>query len=120
MSNYNTKQLSPLYSESGKIIGWKEPDAICKSIIASLHMLQKPKGIAWDLSVLERAREEGLKKTRIYDKETGNVYEANIEDFFHFGFEFNRGYGKQVVLPIERWRIKTPGKTYPIQLALPL
>lgn len=120
MSKYNTKKLSPLYSESGKIIGWKEPDAICKSIIASLHMLQKPKGIAWDLSVLERARKDGLKKSRVYDKETGNEYEATIEDFFRYGVRINRGFGEQIVLPLIYWQKKAQGQPFPSQLALPL
>ena len=117
IKNRNNKLI---FNEFGKIIGWIEGDSLNKNISSSKHMLQKPKGIAWDLSVLERARKDGLKKSRVYDKETGNEYEATIEDFFRYGVRINRGFGEQIVLPLIYWQKKAQGQPFPSQLALPL
>jgi len=122
MKNNNTKNKNNelIFNEYGKIIGWIEGNSFNKNISSSKHMLQKPKGIAWDLSVLERARKENLKRTYVHDKETGNEYEAILEDFFRYGVRINRGFGEQIVLPLKFWQIKAPGRPYSSQLALPL
>ena len=122
MLNNNIKNRNDklILNDFGKIIGWVESDSLNKNISSSKHMLLKPKGIAWDFSVLERARKDGLKKSRVYDKETGNEYEATIEDFFRYGVRINRGFGEQIVLPLKYWQKKVKGQPSPSQLALPL
>lgn len=122
MLNNNIKNRNDklILNDFGKIIGWVESDSLNKNISSSKHMLLKPKGIAWDFSVLERARKENLKRIYVHDKETGNEYEATLEDIFHYGVRINRGFGEQIVLPLKYWQKKVKGQPSPSQLALPL
>ena len=108
MLNNNIKNRNDklILNDFGKIIGWVESDSLNKNISSSKHMLLKPKGIAWDFSVLERARKENLKRIYEPDKETGNDYEATLEDIFHYGVRINRGFGEQIVLHLEYWQKK--------------
>ena len=122
MVNDNIKNGNDKWNlkDFGKIIGWIEGDSLNKNISSSKHMLQKPKGLAWDFSVLELARKENLKRICVHDKETGNEYKATLEDIFHYGVRINRGFGEQIVLPLKYWQKKAQGQPSPSQLALPL
>ena len=119
MLNSSTIQVKRIYSDTGTVIGWQEGDAICKKAYASKHMLQKPLGWAWDVGVLERAKQENLNKSIIYEQEKDLVYQAKLNDFYRYGVKINRGYGEQVCLPHKYWQVSKRGESVERQMELP-
>lgn len=107
MFNYteNNSKTQPFFNQKGKVIGKLENGVLKKIVRGSVHMLQKPKGWAWDKHVIEETKILGGKSIEITDTETQTKYKAKLDDFEFFGIAFNRGYGEQIVLPIKYWSI---------------
>ena len=121
MFNNNThQQLKEIFSENGQIIGWIDGNAFCKKVKASKHMLRIPRGWAWDVFVLERARNEGLDKTIIYEKERHTVHCLIMRAFWQHGVYLNRGYGEQICLPLKFWQVSNKCVPLAQQLTLPI
>jgi len=80
-----------------------------KRLRGSLHQLRKPPAWAVDAAILEQASKDGALVVEVHDMETGKVYWAAISAFRRWGFEIDRGYGRQVALPLERWTVETEG-----------
>jgi hypothetical protein len=69
-----------------------------RKVIASKHFLQKPKAITFDCTALALALDMGATSIRIVDSETGTEYTAPIQHVTTFGFDLDRGFGKQKAL----------------------
>jgi hypothetical protein len=106
-----------VYLANGKIIGKVENAFLKKNAVARKHMLQKPKGWASDITVLEQSHQLGAIYFQITDIETKINYISCLSDFWKYGIEFNRKYSDQIVLPIKYWEIVFPGQK--IMLPIP-
>lgn len=89
-----------------KIIG----DTLIKKC-KSIHMLLKPAGWAYDVTVLETAKANNVKYIEIENTDTHQVYKTTLETFIARGIPIDRGYSKQIVLPIEYWETDFTGQT---------
>jgi len=119
MSDSTTnRSKEPIRAADGRIVGWLKKDTLGKNVKASRHMLQKPRGWAWDVSILDEAERQGVTQTEIHDQETNRVYRAPLEAFRRHGVKLNRGFGLQICLPIMFWEISRLGQNMPKQLAL--
>ncbi|MCB2180202.1 hypothetical protein KQH54_03680 [bacterium] len=116
MVNCNIK--TPVFREDGKAIGYIFGDVLCKNVSSEKHMLRRPKGWAWDADILDQAEKQGAVRIEIHDKQSGKTYHATIQDFWDNGIGFNRGFGDQIVLPLQYWGIRNPGEPPAQQLAL--
>ena len=98
----------------GRIIGnvWH------KSVTRSLHQLQKPPAWAVDLAELEAAEDRGVQWVELREQEKGLVYRAPLAAFRASGFEFDRGHGQHVALPLSLWQVTGPREPAARQLAL--
>ena len=105
-----------LRAANGKVAAWVTGDALCKQIDGSKHILHKPHGIAFDRDILDRAEAAGAGRVWIRDRETGDVYRAELAAFWQYGVKLNRGFGDQVVLPMTFFRVQRAGE--PVQLSL--
>ncbi len=85
----------------GRIVG----DTWSKTVRKSVHMLHKPPAWAVDLADLEAAEACGLARLRLEEQEQGHAYEVDLATLRRRGFEFNRGHGAQVALPLEHWTV---------------
>lgn len=81
---------------------------------ASKHMLRSPKGWAIDAHALATARTAGAVGVRIEDQDTGKVYRADLATIDTHGWQFDRGYGRQIALPLQYWQVVG----LPVQAAL--
>ncbi len=79
-----------------------------KRLQGSKHFLQKPPAIANDESVLISAQKLGATEVAIFDTETGTVFRASISDIWGKGFTLDRGWGKQIGLPMNKWHATLP------------
>jgi len=90
-------------SVGGRTVGRVAGKVFYKSIRGSVHLLQKPRAIAFDLSTLRDAQAAGAVSVQVTDTESGAVYRAGIDLVFRDGFRLNRGHGDQQALPLDRW-----------------
>jgi len=74
-----------------------------KQVCGSRHMLRAPQGWAVDCDDLDAAEEAGAKLLLIEDVESGRQYLASLAVIRRHGFQFDRGHGAQVALPLARW-----------------
>ena len=93
-----------------KVVGTVVGKLFIKRINGSQHFLRVPPAIAFDKESLQRAYEAGATEAMVIDKETGIAYNASFVDIHIFGFEFERGFGKQVALPMKYWNATKPAK----------
>jgi hypothetical protein len=98
-------QPEPLYAFNGRKIAALWCNVLVKIVKGTKHMLRHPMGWACDSMVVIAAKNMGAEWFHILDKETRNIYECSMEDFLEKGIEINRGYGEQIVLPIQHWKL---------------
>lgn len=89
-----------------KIVGHIIGNEFVKKVYGSKHFLRKPRAIAFDVASLEKAQKQGASQVKIIDLDTGIIYRVRIELIFYKGFYFNRGFGNQIGLTMNYWRIE--------------
>lgn len=94
----------PIYAQ-GKVVGQVANGVFVKSIVGSKHILRKPRAIAFDVRSLRDAQDYGATRVAVQDIENGTVYAASIKEIMEHGFTLDRGFGKQVALPINKFQI---------------
>jgi hypothetical protein len=117
MSNFNMNS-TPIYREDGRVVAQVQDGVLVKHAKGSKHMLQKPRGWAWDNTCIEQAETVSANMTRIFDDETDLVYSANLSDFRLYGVPLNRRFGQQTCLPLKYWQVRKLGENPPQQLQL--
>ena len=107
----------PIYAQ-GRCVGEVRGDTFYKTVRGSVHMLRKPRAWAFDWRSLADAERSGARLVEIHDSETGNTYRASVETIRAHGFVFNRGAGRQIALPLDRWAVAHPGEPVAVQPCL--
>ncbi len=74
---------------------------------ASRHLWRRPPSWAFDVRVLQRARELGATRVVVIDEEQRITYEASLEKVER-GFTVQHGWGEQKALPLNCWRRHDP------------
>ncbi len=102
----------------GRVVGQVRGATFCKMVSASRHMLRKPPAWALDLQSLCDAERMGARWVELFDRDTGGRYRASVELVRRHGFVFDRGHGRQIGLPLDRWTVTRPGEPRAEQLTL--
>ena len=86
-----------------------------KWIRASVHLVETPRGIAFDADLFRRACDLGAQVIRVRDVETGSTYECSVATFDRYAFAQDRQHGAQRFLKLQHWSIdgKPPEYTPP-------
>jgi len=108
--------MAVIRRRDGRVIGKVQGQVFYKRIRGSKHILRVPPAIAVDTEALRAAEHLGAREVLVEDTENGTLYRASIAMFWEHGFEFNRGFGDQVGLPLHRWKVQRKGE--PVQQAL--
>ncbi len=96
----------PIHRSDGKVVGQVSAGVFRKDkLVGSRHMMRKPRGWALDVASLAQAESHGADLVQLTDQETGLVYRASIVLINEKGVEVNRGYGRQICLPLEFWEV---------------
>lgn len=69
-----------------------------RRIIGSRHLLKKPQAGTFDCAALALVQDMGATSVRLVDSETGIEYTAPIQLIHEYGFDLDRGFGKQKAL----------------------
>ncbi len=88
------------------IVGYVRGGVFHKTL-RSNHFLQKPPAIAFDVSTLRDAEQAGAQRVEIVDAESKRIYRAAISTIWTNGFRLNRGFGRQIALPLAEWNRDT-------------
>ena len=99
-----------IFGGNGKVVGVIIDDTFHKRVYASKHFLRKPPAIAFDKSSIEEAIKKGANKIMVHDKESKKRYRTSMSDFNEGSFEFDRGFGKQIGLSIDKWSVLDPNQ----------
>lgn len=89
---------------NGKIIGKLDTSSrlFVKNVTGSKHMLREPKAWAIDKDVVNTLGLVGCDSILIKDKEGGR-YVITYKDFVANAFQFDRGYGEQLAVVLDKW-----------------
>ena len=101
---------------SGQVVARLDGQVLRKTAKQSRHLLKKPLAWAFDIRIIEQAKNDGAAVVEVYDTESKRTYRASIADFEFYGFVFNRGFGDQIGLPLSRWKTVTSATDQPSQL----
>jgi hypothetical protein len=102
----------------GKAVGSVHDGVFRKSVVASKHQLRRPLGWALDMRSLADAERLGARRVELYDRDSGQVYAAPIALIRARGFELDRGFGQQIALALDLWRVERPGQARQLRLEL--
>jgi len=94
---------------NGKVVASLLGRTLRKRVRGSLHQLRTPPAWAFDVSILEAARQDGAQTVEVADVESRKVYKAPILAFFLHGVHINRGFGQQTALPLAYWHVEALG-----------
>jgi len=97
------------FNAAGKPVARLSGKTLHKKVRGSAHMLRQPLAWAFDLNILETARQDGAEWVEIADIESGKVYRAPLVAFFLHGIRIDRGHGQQIALPLARWYVEAMG-----------
>lgn len=105
MSTVNPHPLQ-VKTKRGQVIGVVVSGIFRKDkVYGSRHMMRRPHGWALDAASLAQAEGYGADLVQLTDQETGSVYRASISLIKEKGLQINRGYGRQICLPLEFWEV---------------
>ncbi len=104
----------PYFNTFGKAVARLEGRTLTKKVRGSVHMLRQPRGWAFDAAILEAAKRDGAVAAEVRDLETGLVYWASLSAFDRWGVRFDRGHGRQICLPLDRWQVEPAGARQPL------
>lgn len=105
-----------LRGANGKVCATIEDGCLKKQLDGSRHFLQKPAGIAFDAAILDAAERAGVRSVWVRDRETGDAYTCQLQDFALHAVKVDRGFGLQWCLPFTFWRVRRAGE--PVQMGL--
>jgi hypothetical protein len=100
---------TPIYSGI-KVVGQVKDGVFIKKVSASRHFLRRPPAIAFDVDSLNQAAANGAIQVQVADNETGFVYSTTMQHVQERGFEFDRGFGRQIALVLSEWTKTQPGQ----------
>lgn len=99
-----------------QVVGEVRGRVFRKTVRSSNGMLRKPRGWALDVQSLHDAEAAGARLVELYDREMGLTYRAAIAKIWSDGFQFDRGYGRQIGLTLDGWQVEVPGQANQMQL----
>jgi hypothetical protein len=99
----NNQSKRPARRSDGRIIGSFTGKTLRLKRKRSRHWYRVLDGWSIDLSVLVRAADVGVERVVIEDTETGEIFEAGLDDILNYGTVIDHGAGVQVALPLQYW-----------------
>ena len=115
---------TPMRTTDGRIVATVIDDLLHKRV-ESKHMLLKPLGWAFDVTLIEDAVKAGASRIEVVVSDTGITYSVSVSLFLSEAFSFDRHFNPQLGLRLEHWTVTGDerlqvGQTDAVQLGLPL
>lgn len=81
---------------------WCNAEGLFLKRVEPKHILRQPPAIAIQGSVILKLKGMECKRIRV-EVSDGRIYEVTFADFLKHGFVFDRGFGKQMGLSLDKW-----------------
>ena len=97
------RKMKTMLSVNSRRFGYKiisKNSVIFKRCSKSKHFLTTPFGIAVDAETFNEALSEGVKFVQIFEREEEVYYSVSVEQFRKKAISIDRGYGRQLALPL--------------------
>lgn len=104
----------PVYRPDGGWAGLLRSDGTLTKRTKLNHIVQRPRGFAWDTEALADARSRGARRMEIAHAD-GRLYHCPIDVFDRFAVPLERSHGKQKVLPLDYWCIDGEPSAYQVR-----
>jgi hypothetical protein len=88
-----------------KIIGTIQGDTFYKTIDSAKHLLRQPPAIAIQATAIQYCMAHEIRFIEIRDCKSGQTWRCTLNQFLDSKFSFNRGYGEQYALPLDKWNL---------------
>ena len=98
------RQDTPIFAQSGHVIGHVHADRLELRRKASKHQLRRPAAWAVDVAALDQAERAGARWVLVTDTESGRRYLAAVATRRDRGLRLERGFGPQMALTLDAWR----------------
>jgi uncharacterized radical SAM superfamily Fe-S cluster-containing enzyme len=93
----------PARRNDGRIIGSFDGVTLRLKRKRSRHLYRVLDAWAIDLATLVSAADAGVERVVVVDSESGETYEAELDDILNYGTVIDHGFGTQVALPLQYW-----------------
>lgn len=100
-----------VFIRSGKIVGKVTGEIFYKKLDSRKHFLRKPPAIAFDEKSIDKAVGYGAKRVLVFDTHKEETYTAKISQIYKDGMKVDRGFGKQIALPLSYWKKESAKST---------
>ena len=97
-----------LRTHDGVVVANLVGTTVVKKAREETHMLRTPPSWSFDKNIIEDAYSNGATDIRIETTDTNKVYKSSIKNFIDKAISLDRGFGRQVALPIIDWTTITP------------
>lgn len=81
---------------------WCDADGLFLKRVEPKHILRQPPAIAIQGGVILKLKGMECRLIRV-EVSDGRIYEVSFADFLKHGFILDRGFGKQMALPLDKW-----------------
>lgn len=98
----NTTRFQLVEDAQGRILG-RVYGHTYKRTLTDGQILRKPPAIAISQDVVDKLAAMGVVDLIMTNRDTGVTYKTTLAHFQEAGFPLDRGYGKQVALPLYGW-----------------
>jgi len=102
----------PFYLRDGRLAGWLVGLRFIKVTVKPEHVLRHPPGIAVDEGVLTELANVGCEEV-VAPMADGRRLSAPLRAFREHGFAVDRGFGRQIALPLAAWTDLQQAKLQP-------
>jgi len=102
----NLRKGHTYFNAQGKPVANLQGRVLRKRVRGSKHRLRVPPAWAVDEEILRQAEQDGARTVEVEDAETGIIYTAPLQEFWAKGIEIDRGFGRQLALPMGLWVVK--------------
>ena len=92
-----------IFATSGQVVANFDGVDVVKNVDQKRHQLKHPPAWAFDETVLIRAKELKARNFVIKTRDTRRTYSTSVWNFSKRCRRFDRGFGRQVFLPLMFW-----------------
>jgi len=99
----NNRSKRPARRNDGRIVGMFDGTTLRLKRKRSKHLYRLLDAWSIDLATLITAADAGVERVVVVDSESGETYEAELDDILNYGTVIDHGDGVQVALPTKYW-----------------
>lgn len=99
-----------LRNERGQIVGTLVDGILQKTVNSKKHRLHFMNAYAVDVDLIKQVLEQGCRAIEILEKDTGDLYRIETDDFIKHAKIVDFGHGEQYAVNVGKWQYYPNGQ----------